>query len=123
MLTVITTASGALLLVPYMLPNDGKLGLITWDDTISAFYRVWYSDWQRGLGGSFLCSLDADFDGQEQDLPEAMQVAQAFLPVLPAVDETSSGFCRVDVYAIGVYVPGKLTSPGDPPRVVILSVK
>jgi chitinase len=59
-------------LVPYMLRTDGKPGFITYDDTFSTFYRVAYSVWRRGLGGSFMWSLDADYDGRSQDLLEAM---------------------------------------------------
>ncbi len=59
-------------LVPYMLRADGSPGYITYDDSFSTYYRVWYSDWQRGLGGSFMWSLDADYDGHSQDLLEAM---------------------------------------------------
>jgi len=33
---------------------------------------VWYADWQRGLGGTFMWSLDADYDGHSQDLMDAM---------------------------------------------------
>jgi chitinase len=59
-------------LVPYLLRTDGKPGFITYDDPTSTFYRVWYSDWQRNLGGSWMWSLDADYDGSSQDLLEAM---------------------------------------------------
>jgi len=59
-------------LVPYMLRTDGKPGFITYDDAFTTFYRVAYSVWQRGLGGSFMWSLDADYDGQSQDLLDAM---------------------------------------------------
>lgn len=59
-------------LVPYMLRTNGKPGFITYDDTFSTFYRVAYSVWRRGLGGSFMWSLDADYDGQTQDLLVAM---------------------------------------------------
>ncbi len=62
-------------LVPYMLRANGKPGYITYDDAFSTYYRVWYSDWQRGLGGSFMWSLDADYDGQSQDLLDAMYTA------------------------------------------------
>jgi GH18 family chitinase len=55
-----------------MLRVDGSDGYITYDDAFSTYYRVWYSDWQRGLGGSFMWSLDADYDGQSQDLMDAM---------------------------------------------------
>lgn len=59
-------------LVPYMLRTDGKPGFITYDDAFSTFYRVAYSVWRRGLGGSFMWSLDADYDGASQDLLDAM---------------------------------------------------
>jgi chitinase len=62
-------------LVPYMLRADGTPGYITYDDSFSTYYRVWYSDWQRGLGGSFMWSLDADYDGHSQDLLDAMYAA------------------------------------------------
>ena len=59
-------------LVPYMLRTDGSNGYITYDDAFSTYYRVWYSDWQRGMGGTFMWSLDADYDGHSQDLLDAM---------------------------------------------------
>lgn len=59
-------------LVPYMLRVDGGHGYITYDDAFSTYYRVWYSDWQRDLGGTFMWSLDADYDGHSQDLLVAM---------------------------------------------------
>jgi len=59
-------------LVPYMLRADGSPGFITYDDSFSTFYRVWYSVWDRGLGGTFMWSLDADYDGHSQDLLDAM---------------------------------------------------
>jgi chitinase len=62
-------------LVPYLLRSDGSPGFITYDDPTSTFYRVWYSDWQRNLGGSWMWSLDADYDGSSQDLLEAMYQA------------------------------------------------
>jgi chitinase len=62
-------------LVPYMLRNDGSPGFITYDDASSTYYRVWYSVWQRGLGGSFMWSLDQDYDGSSQDLLDAMYYA------------------------------------------------
>ena len=58
--------------VPYMLRVDGSDGYITYDDPFSTYFRVWYSDWQRGLGGTFMWSLDADYDGHSQDLMDAM---------------------------------------------------
>ena len=62
-------------LVPYMLRADGRPGFITYDDAYSTYYRVWYSDWQRGVGGTFMWSLDADYDGHSQDLLDAMFAA------------------------------------------------
>jgi chitinase len=59
-------------LVPYMLRTDGSDGYITYDDPLSTYFRVWYSDWNRGLGGTFMWSLDADYDGHSQDLLDAM---------------------------------------------------
>jgi chitinase len=58
-------------LVPYMLRADGGPGFITYDDPFSTYYRTWYSDWHRGLGGTFMWSLDADYDGHSQDLLDA----------------------------------------------------
>jgi chitinase len=62
-------------LVPYLVHKNGRDGYITYDDAVSTYYRVWYSDWQRGLGGTFMWSLDADYDGQTQDLLTAMYKA------------------------------------------------
>jgi len=62
-------------LVPYMLRTDGTNGFITYDDPISTYLRVSYSDWNLGLGGTFMWSLDADYDGHSQDLLEAMYQA------------------------------------------------
>jgi len=64
-------------LVPYMLRDDGSDGYITYDDATSTYYRVWYSDWVRGLGGTFMWSLDADYDGHSQDLLDAMYNASS----------------------------------------------
>jgi chitinase len=61
--------------VPYMLKTDGTDGYITYDDAVSTYLRVWYSDWKRGLGGTFMWSLDADYDGHSQDLLDAMYAA------------------------------------------------
>jgi chitinase len=58
--------------VPYMLRADGGPGFITYDDSFSTFSRVSYADWTRGLGGTFMWSLDADYDGKSQDLLDAM---------------------------------------------------
>ncbi len=62
-------------LVPYMLRIDGKPGYITYDDAFSTYYRIWYSVWKRGLGGSFMWALDEDYDGTSQDLLDAMYSA------------------------------------------------
>ncbi|MGB8010604.1 MAG: glycoside hydrolase family 18 protein [Terriglobales bacterium] len=62
-------------LVPYMLRSDGRPGFITYDDMSSTYYRVWYADWQQNLGGTFMWSLDADYDGQSQDLLDQMYTA------------------------------------------------
>jgi len=59
-------------LVPYMLKTDGDAGYITYDDAFSTYYRVWYADWNRGLGGTFMWALDQDYDGHSQDLLDAM---------------------------------------------------
>jgi len=59
-------------MVPYMLRANGGNGYITYDDAFSTYFRVWYADWQRGLGGTFMWSLDADYDGHSQDLLDAM---------------------------------------------------
>lgn len=67
-------------LVPYMLRADGTPGFITYDDGFSTYYRVWYSVWNRGLGGSFAWSLDADYDGHTQDLLDAMYHASLKQP-------------------------------------------
>ncbi len=68
-------------LVPYMLKDNGNPGFITYDDASSTFYRVSYTDWGRGLGGTFIWELDADYDGQTQDLLDAS--FNASLPQTP----------------------------------------
>jgi chitinase len=62
-------------LVPYLVRTDGKPGFITYDDEFSTYARVYYSDWILGLGGTFMWSLDADYDGHSQDLLNAMYQA------------------------------------------------
>ena len=57
--------------VPYLLHTKTP-GYITYDDPSSTYLRVWYTDWERGLGGTFMWSLDADYDGTSQDLLNAM---------------------------------------------------
>jgi chitinase len=59
-------------LVPYLVRTDGTPGYITYDDDFSTFTRVRYADWTRGIGGTFMWSLDADYDGHSQDLLDAM---------------------------------------------------
>jgi chitinase len=66
--------------VPYLLRSDGKPGFITYDDPSSTYLRVWYTDWERGLGGTFLWSLDEDYDGTSQDLLDAMYAATQNIP-------------------------------------------
>jgi chitinase len=67
-------------LVPYMLREDGSPGYITYDDPVSTYLRISYSLWTRGLGGSFLWSMDADYDGHSQDLLDAMYRATIASP-------------------------------------------
>jgi len=61
-------------------------GFITYDDEVSTYTRVWYSDWQWNLGGVFMWSIDADYDGQTQDLLD-----QAYLASLPRSTDTRPG--------------------------------
>jgi chitinase len=68
-------------MVPYMLRADGSTGYITYDDPFSTYSRVFYSDWTNGLGGTFMWSLDADYDGKTQDLLDAMYDATLQLPM------------------------------------------
>ena len=70
-------------LVPYLLRTDGSPGYITYDDATSTYTRIRYSEWQRGLGGGFMWSLDADYDGHSQDLLDAMYRATMNLPFTP----------------------------------------
>jgi chitinase len=62
-------------LVPYLLRTDGQPGFVTYDDPESTYFRVLYSDYVQGLGGTFLWALDEDYDGQSQDLLSAMNRA------------------------------------------------
>jgi len=62
-------------LVPYLVRTDGDDGFITYDDAFSTYSRVYYADWVLGLGGTFMWSLDADYDGHSQDLLDAMYQA------------------------------------------------
>jgi chitinase len=62
-------------LVPYLVKADGSRGFITYDDALSTYLRVWYSVWDRHLGGTFMWSVDQDYDGHSQDLLDAMNQA------------------------------------------------
>jgi chitinase len=66
--------------VPYLLRKDGKPGFITYDNANSTYTRVYYSVWTRGLGGTFMWALDQDYDGQSQDLLDAMYAATMKTP-------------------------------------------
>ncbi|HTW32425.1 MAG TPA: glycoside hydrolase family 18 protein [Candidatus Sulfotelmatobacter sp.] len=66
------TVRDPIAMVPYMLRDDGSDGYITYDDATSTYYRIFYCDWTLGLGGTFMWSLDADYDGHSQDLMVAM---------------------------------------------------
>jgi len=68
-------------MVPYLLRTDGSPGFTTYDDPLSTYTRVWYSDWKRGLGGTFMWSLYQDYDGHTQDLLEAMYQATWNMPM------------------------------------------
>ena len=61
--------------VPYLIRADGSNGFITYDDSISTYKRVYYSVWTRGLGGSFMWEISADYDGRSQELLEGMYAA------------------------------------------------
>ena len=67
-------------LVPYLVRSDGTPGFITYDDDVSTYLRVFYADWLRGVGGTFMWSLDADYDGHSQDLLDAMYRASVGAP-------------------------------------------
>ena len=71
-------------LVPYLLRKDGSPGFITYDDPLSTYTRVIYSDWVQELGGTFMWSLDADYDGHSQDLLAAMYEATHLQPLSDA---------------------------------------
>jgi len=67
-------------IVPYMLRTDGSPGFVTYDDQFSTYTRIWYAEWQRGLGGGFMWSLDQDYDGYTQPLLDSMYQATMNLP-------------------------------------------
>ncbi len=62
-------------LVPYLLRKDGQPGFITYDDPLSTYDRVLYSDWVQNLGGSFMWALELDWTGHDQPLLAAMHAA------------------------------------------------
>jgi chitinase len=68
-------------MVPYMLRTDGSNGYITYDDTFSTYTRTVYADWTTGVGGTFMWSLDADYDGKTQDLLTAMYAGATGQPM------------------------------------------
>ena len=59
---------------PYLLYQGvgGQSGFITYDDALSTSKKVNYVLGERGFGGVFMWSLEADFDGNSQDLLDAM---------------------------------------------------
>ncbi|HTT63214.1 MAG TPA: glycoside hydrolase family 18 protein [Bryobacteraceae bacterium] len=67
-------------MVPYMLRTDGSPGFVTYDDQYSTYMRIWYAEWQRGLGGGFMWSLDQDYDGHTQPLLDSMYQATMNMP-------------------------------------------
>ncbi len=66
------TSYDPIALVPYMLRTDGSPGFITYDDAFSTYARVYYADWTRGVGGTFMWALDQDYVDNSQDLLDAM---------------------------------------------------
>jgi chitinase len=62
---------------PYLLKQGagGQPGFISYDDAQSTAAKVNYVLGKRHFGGVFMWSLDADYDGQTQDLLEAMYKA------------------------------------------------
>jgi len=84
--------------VPYLVRTDGSPGLITYDDPSSTYERAWYSDWDRGLGGMFVWKLDEDYDGQSQDLLDAVYRASFRVAVTGRPDpvyQSRSGWKRL----------------------------
>lgn len=67
-------------MVPYLLRSDGSPGYVTYDDQYSTYYRVWYADYQRGLGGTFMWALDEDYNGHTQPLLDSMYQATMGIP-------------------------------------------
>ena len=69
---------------PYLLYGPGENGFITYDDANSTYARSAYALWVRGVGGIFMWSLDADYDGRSQDLFDAMSAAFERRPLTAA---------------------------------------
>ncbi len=67
-------------MVPYLLRTDGSPGYVTYDDQYSTYFRIWYAEWQRGLGGGFMWALDEDYNGHTQPLLDSMYQATMGLP-------------------------------------------
>ena len=61
-------------MAPYLLRRDAKSApaLVTYDDAASTERKVKYALGRRKLGGVFMWSLGADYDGVSQDLMDAM---------------------------------------------------
>jgi GH18 family chitinase len=59
---------------PYLLyqGEGGKRGLITYDDPLSTARKTYYVLVQRDFGGMFMWDLSGDYDGNSQDLLDAM---------------------------------------------------
>ncbi len=60
---------------PYLLEANGANGFITYDDIASTERKTIYVLGVRKLGGIFTWELSADYDGQTQDLMDAMHRA------------------------------------------------
>ena len=52
--------------------NSTLPGFITYDDAATTNRKTRYILNQRGFGGVFMWELSADYDGQSQDLLDAM---------------------------------------------------
>ncbi len=57
---------------PYLVESSGANGFITYDDVASTERKAIYVLGVRKLGGIFTWELSADYDGQTQDLMDAM---------------------------------------------------
>ncbi len=71
-------------MAPYLLREDGSPGFITYDDPASTSRKVEYAFGTMGVGGVFMWELSQDYDGQSQDLLDAMyKVCLKFSPPVP----------------------------------------